>query len=223
MLLVPALCLPRGPPAPLALDGSAVSLLLADRRLRLEKALWLRAAGSPVEPDEQLKLGQFSCSVSFCLLLTGSLDYFPHQFQALFYVVKSSILPGLSSLIWFMYICIYFPSSLRGRYIILSKVNFWHFKGMSDVLGSSSRQAYKGACWVLSLLPFPWTFSCFILTFPFSKLGLLSSALKVVSIFSIKWNFYFILLTLPNIIPFLPSVGFFERMVSFNSTHEFPQ
>lgn len=222
MLLVPALCIPRGPPPPLALDGSAVSLLLADRRLRLEKALWLRAAGSLVEPDEQLKLGQFSCSVSFCLLLTGSLDYFPHQFQALFYVVKSSILPGLSSLLWFMYICIYFPSSLRKIYHSLKSyfLTFQRDVWCSWLFLSSDLQ---GSLLTPLFTAFSLNFSCFILTFPFSKLGLLSSALKVASIFSIKWNFHFILLTLPNIIPFLPSVGFFERMVSFNSTHEFPQ
>ena len=62
-------------PSP-ALDGSIVSLLLADCRRLPEKVLWLHTAGSLLEPAVQFQLGQaLPLSLPFYLSLIHSLDY----------------------------------------------------------------------------------------------------------------------------------------------------
>lgn len=74
-----------------------------------------------------------------------------------------------------------------------------------EVLGSPPLILNEKTCLTPLSLLLPVTFRAF----PFPNLNF-SPTLKGASIFSVEAHFYFNLLTLPDVIPFLLSVGFFE-------------
>ena len=170
--------LPGVPSPSPALDGSMVSLLLADCRWLPEKVLWLHTAGTLLEPAVQFQLGQ-ALPLSFPFIYPLFIPWIIlHNFPGLvfffFSFFKTSVSSYLSPLIWSTYLFMFIHlSSLWRRYILLSKI-VWCFQQMSAVPWLSSLYASEGACLTLLFPPFPFHFSCPLLISPFPKLGLLS-------------------------------------------------
>ena len=91
------------------------------------------------------------------------------------------------------------------------------FKKMSDVPWLSSFHTFKGTFCLLSLLPFLLIFTALSQLSPFLNVDFFPSVVKAASIFSIKVQLLLPSAFLPNMIPFMLSIGFPEWMVLFHS------